>query len=94
MKAIVWGSSFKHAYKKAVRRHPTWRRRIADTLDHLAEDPFLPRLDTHKLKGDLVGLWACTVAYDCRLVFEFVRHPGSGDDEILLIDIGTHDEVY
>ncbi len=31
--------------------------------------------------------------YDCRIVFNFVQNIESGKEEILLIDIGTHDEV-
>ncbi len=54
----------------------------------------MPVLRTHKLKGELSSTWACTVEYDCRIVFEFVKSPVTGEEEILLIDIGTHDEVY
>ena len=94
MKTLVWGASFRRALKKTVRRDPQWRKRIADALGWLAADPFDPRLETHKLKGELAGLWACTAEYDCRIVFEFVKNPASGVEEILLIDIGKHDEVY
>ena len=93
-RTLVWGSSFKRASKKTVRRHPAWRSQIVAVLEQLAADPFKPQLETHKLKGDLKGLWACTVEYDCRIVFEFIKHPTTGAEEILLIDIGTHDEVY
>jgi len=49
-------------------------------------------VDTHRLRGELAGFWACSVAYDCRIVFDFV---GSQENPVLLlIDIGTHDEVY
>ena len=42
--------------------------------------------------GDLAGLWACSVAYDLRIVFEVVQ---DGEAEsILLQSVGTHDEVY
>jgi hypothetical protein len=34
------------------------------------------------------------VEYDCRIVFDFVDNPETGEEEILLIDIGSHDEVY
>jgi mRNA-degrading endonuclease YafQ of YafQ-DinJ toxin-antitoxin module len=34
------------------------------------------------------------VEYDCRIVFDFVKNPELGDEEILLLDIGSHDEVY
>jgi mRNA-degrading endonuclease YafQ of YafQ-DinJ toxin-antitoxin module len=60
----------------------------------LAENSFEPLLQTHKLKGQLAGSWACSVEYDCRIVFNFVENPESGDEEILLLDIGSHDEVY
>jgi len=35
----------------------------------------------------------CSISYDMRLVFEFVKSAGKEDD-ILLIEIGTHEEVY
>ncbi|WP_256875194.1 hypothetical protein [Nostoc sp. C052] len=50
-------------------------------------------MQTHKLKGKLSGAWACSVDYDCHIVFNFVQNIESGEEEILLIDIGTHDEV-
>ena len=53
------------------------------------EKPFNPKLRTHKLTGRLEGLWAFSVSYDHRVIFKFLK-----EDEILLIDIGTHDEVY
>lgn len=65
-----------------------------DVLRLLAENSFEPSLQTHKLKGQLAGSWACSVEYDCRIVFDFVENPKSGDEEILLLDIGSHDEVY
>jgi addiction module RelE/StbE family toxin len=54
-----------------------------------SENPFDPRLRTHKLTGKLEGLWACSVTYDFRIIFRFLSK-----DEVLLIDIGGHDEVY
>jgi addiction module RelE/StbE family toxin len=56
-------------------------------------DPFDPQLRTHKLKGKLKEVWACSIGYDLRLVFEFVKGSGKEDD-ILLIEVGTHEEVY
>lgn len=35
-----------------------------------------------------------TVEYDCRIVFNFAKNPVSGEEEIFLIDVGTHDDVY
>jgi len=44
--------------------------------------------------GQLAGAWACTVDYNKRILFEFVQNPDSGEEEILLLTMGTHDEVY
>lgn len=94
MKTLIWGSSFRRAFKKAVRRQPELRERIEQALRRWVADPFDPSLRTHKLKGELSGTWACTVEYDCRIVFEFVQSSKSSGEEILLIGTGTHDEVY
>ena len=42
------------------------------------------------LTGKLHGSHAFSVDTDCRVVFRFVK----GHSKVLLIDIGTHDEVY
>jgi len=77
-----------------TRRHPEMKDKIEDVLRQLAEDPFHPTLHSHKLKGELAGVWACTVDYDNRILFEFVHNPDTEEDEILLLTMGTHDEVY
>jgi mRNA-degrading endonuclease YafQ of YafQ-DinJ toxin-antitoxin module len=77
-----------------VRGRPELRERIEQTLRRLADNPFDPGLRTHKLKGPFTGTWSCSMDYDCRVVFEFVPHPELDEQAILLIDIGTHDDVY
>ena len=94
MRTLVISSSFKRAVKSLIRRTPAMERRLADRLKLLSADPFHPSLKTHKLKGKLSGVWASTVEYDCRIVFDFQNNPDTGEEEILLIDVGSHDEVY
>ncbi len=53
------------------------------------KDPFCQKLRTHKLRGKLKGLWAFSITYDYRIVFSFLS-----ETDALLIDVGTHDEVY
>jgi mRNA-degrading endonuclease YafQ of YafQ-DinJ toxin-antitoxin module len=64
---------------------------IEQTLQKLAVDPFHPSLKTHKLKGELADRWACSIDYSNRIVFKFVQDT---EEEILLLAIGSHDEVY
>jgi len=84
------------AFVRALRRYLKRRRQasadLKTTLDLLANDAFDPRLKTHKLTGDLAEIWACSAGYDLRILFEFVDHAGT--EAILLLTIGTHDEVY
>ena len=86
---LIWGSSFKRAYKKVTVANPDLKPKIAQALKTFADNPLHPSLRTHKLSGKLKGLWAFVVAYDCRVVFQFLD-----DQDVLLIDIGEHDEVY
>ena len=58
----------------------------------MEENVFDPRLRTHKLKGDLSGIWASSGGYDVRIVFRFI--PTADAEMIALLSIGTHDEVY
>ena len=93
-KTLVWGAGFVRAFNRLVRRDPGARERVEDVLQRLSQDPFHPTLHTHKLKGKLSGAWACTVDYDNRILFEIVHNAQSHEDEIFLLALGTHDEVY
>jgi mRNA interferase YafQ len=94
MRKLVWGASFRRAFKKAARKKPDLSEAILEVIERLARDPFEPLLKTHKLQGQLQGLWACWVEYDCRIVLSFQQDTDTGQEVIVLIDIGTHDEVY
>ncbi len=85
---IAWAPSFKRAFRKRVIGTPEeqiFRRRLQEFI----EDPFAPGLKTHKLTGALSGLWAFSINYDCRVIIDFISQ-----EEVILIDIGTHDDVY
>ena len=94
MRRLVWESSFRKAFKRATRRAPDLSDRVFRTLQRLVENPSDPALKTHKLSGRLSGLWACWVEYDCRIIFASKQDPVKQEQLILLVDIGTHDEVY
>ena len=82
------------SFRRAVRKNPRQRKVIEEALRRLAANPFDPHLATHKLKGKLVGTWACSTDYDMRILFEFLKSGSDRLDEILLLELGTHDEVY
>ena len=49
------------------------------------ENPFDPRLKTHKLKGRLSEFWAFSVDFNYRVIFKF-----EGKDVIRFYTIGGH----
>ena len=56
----------------------------------LAKDPFQPALELHPLSGKLEGIWAASLTYKYRVTLTLMIT----EKEIILLDIGTHDEVY
>ncbi|HBC44765.1 TPA: hypothetical protein DCZ81_01220 [Candidatus Collierbacteria bacterium] len=52
-------------------------------------NPKHPLLKNHGLVGRKQGLYSFSVTGDIRVVYRKIS-----DDEIILIDIGTHNQVY
>jgi mRNA interferase YafQ len=94
MKKIIWEEGFRRALKRQIKKQPLLQAKVINILKRLAVNPFDPALKTHKLKGDLKGLWACTVEYDCRIIFRFQEMAGEEEEAVMLIDVRSHDEVY
>lgn len=94
MRTLLKAESFKRAVKRRCKNRPQLQAKVLATLTALEVDPFNPILKTHKLQGDLKDYWACTVEYDFRIVFTFHKLEGEAEEAIVLIDVGTHDEVY
>jgi len=81
---------FDRCARKFLTKHPDLRPRFAETMAQLCADPFEPSLRLHALGGKLQGLQAVSLTYSYRitLTLQITEH------EILLFDIGSHDEVY
>jgi addiction module RelE/StbE family toxin len=82
---IKASSRFLRKAKKLKEPHATMLRAV---LRRLAVNPRDPILATHRLKVELDGYWACTVDSDLRLLFRWQQ------DELFLVNLGTHDQVY
>jgi len=94
MSALVLTPRFERAYRRLTGKNPALQPQIETALRRLAADASDPRLKTHHLSGHLKGLHACSAAYDCRIIFSRQSHPKTGEETLLLINLGTHDEVY
>jgi len=94
MSELVLTPRFERAFRRLVRKNPALQSQIETALRRMADNLNDSRLKTHHLSGQLAGLHACSAGYDCRIVFAKQKHPKSGAEVFLLINIGTHDEVY
>jgi addiction module RelE/StbE family toxin len=89
---LLFSPTFIRAAKRFVKKDLKLGENIRETLKLLETDIFQPVLKTHKLKGKLEGRWACSVTYDLRIIFKIVEFEKT--EAVLLLTIGTHDEVY
>lgn len=85
---IIYDSSFHKKFKKVSKNNKELQDRIFEILELMRGDVFNFKLMTHKLSGDLRKCYACKVTFDLRMVFYF------DDNNIYLVDIGGHDDVY
>ncbi len=94
MRELVPKKRFLRALRKFTSKLPEFLTKIKAVLTQLSLDPFQPSLETHGLSGTLEGYHACTVAYDLRIIFQFELRKPPEAAAILLLDIGTHEQVY
>ena len=94
MRELVLSPKFERAFRHLTAKNPALQPQIETALRRMAENLNDPRLKTHHLSGQLAGLHACSVAYDCRIVFSKQKNPKTGAEVLLLVNIGTHEEVY
>lgn len=91
-RTLLRSPAFGRDLRRWLKSHPDTAVAIEATLEQLSADAGHPSLRTHKLRGPLAGCWACSAGYDLRIVFEYTQH--EGQEAILLLALGTHDEVY
>lgn len=56
-----FSSSFRKSFKTRIEQDEKLQLKFWRRLDKFSEDPFDPVLKTHKLSGELKGLWSFTV---------------------------------
>jgi len=85
---IEFSSSYRKVFKKLISKNPDLVFLVFNKLLVLAENRNHPSLKLHKLKGSLKDFHAISVENNIRIIIELK------EDSILLINVGTHDEVY
>ncbi|HIJ91669.1 MAG TPA: type II toxin-antitoxin system mRNA interferase toxin, RelE/StbE family [Deltaproteobacteria bacterium] len=90
MYTLVWTSGFTRSARKFLKQHQELREKFAAILSDLEHDPFQPHLRYHHLGGKLKGVQAISITSSYRLTLTLLI----SDQEIILLDVGSHDEVY
>jgi mRNA-degrading endonuclease YafQ of YafQ-DinJ toxin-antitoxin module len=92
---LVLSKAFEKSYRKFTGKNQSLITSIGKALLKLEQDAYDPSLRTHKLSGNLAAYLACSCGYDCRIIFTIEKDLDDPNKEnILLLDIGTHDDVY
>ena len=87
---IIVTDAYKKRVKKFLKRHPDMFNRYAKAMSIMEVDPFHPSLRLHKLKGNLNEYYSVSINMEYRVIIDFLVV----DNEIIPIDIGSHNDVY
>lgn len=87
---LVYPESYIRRARKFIKRHPELVSHYQKTLELLEINPHHPSLRLHPLKGKLAGLHSISINISYRISLEMVI----AEQEIILVNIGTHNEVY
>ena len=87
---LIYPESYIRRARKFIKRHPELIGQYQKTLELLEINPHHPSLRIHPLKGKLAGLYSISINISYRICLEMVI----SEREIILVNIGTHDEVY
>lgn len=87
---LIYPQSYLRRAGKFLKRHPELLRQYQKTLELLEINPRHPSLRLHPLVGKLSGLHSVSINISYRITLEMII----AENEIILISIGSHEEVY
>jgi len=90
MAELVFTESYEKKARKFLKKHIDLVEQYKKTLQLLETNPYHPSLRLHKLKGNLDGIYSVSINISYRISLDFLINK----DQIIPINIGTHDEVY
>lgn len=86
---IEFSRRFQKSFQKLVSGRPAIAVIVLQKLLLFSQKPNHPTLALHELKGNLKDVWSISVEADLRVLIDFTN-----PDKPLLVDIGTHNQVY
>ncbi len=86
---IELSQRFQRSFRKLVSKRPATAVIVLQKMLLFSQTPNHKSLALHKLQGHLKDVWSISVEYDLRILIDF-----SNPRKPLLVDIGSHNEVY
>ena len=90
MYQLIFTDTYLKREEKFFKKHPELIPRYKKILRLLELDPLHPSLRLHKLKGKFKDKYSVSITMNYRIIIAFVIIK----EEIILIDIGAHSDVY
>lgn len=87
---LVFTDDYTRRAARFINKHPELKTQYGKTLELLESNPYHPSLRLHALCGKLHGLHSVSINLSYRITLKFMIL----DDEIVLVDVGSHDNVY
>ena len=87
---LVFTDSYNKKAAKWIKKQPSLKDQYLKTLQLMELDIQHPALRLHKLTGKLSGLSSVSINMSYRITLELIIQ----DNDIILINVGSHDEVY
>ena len=87
---LIYTDSYMKRAARFVRKHPDLLSQYEKTLKLLEMNPHHPSLRLHQLRGRLKNLYSVSINISYRITLEF----HFSEKEIILVNIGHHNEVY
>lgn len=87
---LVFTDQYTRRAARFLKRHPEMEPVYSKSLRLIQANPHHPSLRLHALKGRLDGLHSVSINMSFRITMEMII----SDKDIILINVGDHDEVY
>jgi len=90
MYEIRFAEGYEKRVIKFLKKHKDLFEKYKKTIELLEADPTHPSLRVHKLQGKMHPFSSVSINIKYRIIIDFMIV----DEVIILIDIGSHDDVY
>lgn len=87
---LIYTDSYTKRAAKFVKKHPDLISQYEKALKILEINPHHPSLRLHQLKGKLSELHSISINISYRITLEFYF----SEKEIVLVNVGHHDDIY